>query len=174
MCMEFAGIDPFVDATPAILARLSEAAVAVPDGLSADRDALLDLLLATIVEPAMPVEVPVFVFDFPASQAALARIRADDPPVAERFELFLGGMELANGFHELRDAAEQAGRFERDLQRRRDAGLKQPPVDQRLLAALDAGLPECTGVALGFDRLVMWLAGCDHIAEVLSFDAGRA
>jgi len=174
MCMEFAGIDPFVAATPAILTRLSEAGVPVPDGLSADRDALLDLLLATIVEPAMPVEIPVFVFDFPASQAALARIRADDPPVAERFELFLGGMELANGFHELRDTAEQAGRFERDLQRRRDAGLKQPPVDRRLLAALDAGLPECTGVALGFDRLVMWLAGCDHIAEVLSFDAGRA
>lgn len=174
LCLEFAGIDPLVAATPAILRRLSETGVPVPEGLSADRDALLDLLLATIVEPAMPAEIPVFVFDFPASQAALARIRADDPPVAERFELFLGGMELANGFYELRDAAEQAGRFERDLQRRRDARLKQPPVDHRLLAALDAGLPECTGVALGFDRLVMWLAGCDHIADVLSFDAGRA
>ena len=174
LCMEFAGIDPFVDSTAAIVARLDEAAVSVPDGLSADRDALLDLLLATVVEPAMPAEIPVFVFDFPASQAALARIRDGDPPVAERFELFLGGMELANGFHELRDVAEQAGRFERDLQLRRDAGLKLPPVDHRLLAALDAGLPECAGVALGFDRLVMWLAGCDHIADVLSFDAGRA
>ena len=172
--LQYADLDPFVASGEAIGERLDDAGVPVPEALKADRGGLLDLLLASVIEPALPADSPLFVFDFPAEQAALARIRTDDPPVAERFELFLGGMELANGFFELRDAAEQGRRFERDLQRRRAEGLPAVPVDGRLLAALEAGLPECSGVALGFDRLVMWLAGCDHISQTLSFDAGRA
>lgn len=171
---QYADLDPFVAGAGAIRRRLDDAGVPVPEALETERDGLLDLLLASVIEPALPADSPLFVFDFPAGQAALARIRADDPPVAERFELFLGGMELANGFFELRDPVEQRQRFERDLKRRKAEGLPEMPVDARLLAALEAGLPECSGVALGFDRLVMWLAGCDHISEALSFDAGRA
>ncbi|MGD8977498.1 MAG: EF-P lysine aminoacylase EpmA [Gammaproteobacteria bacterium] len=174
VCRQYADLDPFVASGEAIRQRLDDAGVPVPEALETDRDGLLDLLLASVIEPALPADLPLFVFDFPASKAALATIRADDPPVAQRFELFLGGMELANGFFELRDAVEQGERFERDLQRRRAEGLPVVPVDRRLLAALEAGLPECSGVALGFDRLVMWLAGCDHISQALSFDAGRA
>lgn len=174
LCLRYADLDPFLAADGAIRQRLDDAGVPVPAGLDGDRDGLLDLLLASVIEPALPDRSPLFVFDFPTTQAALARIRADDPPVAERFELFLGGMEIANGFFELRDASEQGRRFERDLARRQALGLPAVPVDMRLLGALEAGLPECSGVALGFDRLVMWLAGCDHIGQVLSFAADRA
>ena len=174
LCLEFAHLDPFDCTSAEICACLERASVPIPAGLDEDFEALLDLLLASVIEPALPADTPVFVFDFPASQAALARIRDDRPPVAERFELFLGGMELANGFHELADPAEQSRRFTQDLKRREAAGLPCPPVDQHLLAALEAGLPDCSGVALGFDRLVMWLAGCDDIAQVMSFDFGRA
>ena len=104
----------------------------------------------------------------------LARIRADDPPVAERFELYLGPLELANGYHELRDAAEQRARFERDQALRRVRGQPVPPLDEALLAALEHGLPSCAGVALGVDRLLMGLLGTDRIADVLAFDFARA
>ena len=172
--LEYAGIDPFDCGVDELVVCLERNAVPLPAGLENDFDGLLDLLLASTIEPALPADAPVFVFDFPPSQAALARIRDDQPPVAERFELFLGGMELANGFHELADPGEQSRRFQQDLQRRADVGLPCAPVDQRFLAALDAGLPDCSGVALGLDRLVMWLADCNDIAEVLSFDLGRA
>ena len=170
----YAGVDPFA-ADPADLLRpLTAAGVDVPDGLEADPNACLDLLMAAFVEPALDPAAPVFLYDFPASHAALARIRPGDPPVAERFELFLGGMELANGFRELTDAEEQAARFAADLARRRARALPAPPVDGRFLAALDAGLPDCSGVALGFDRLVMVLAGAGSIDEVLAFAHARA
>jgi lysyl-tRNA synthetase class 2 len=106
--------------------------------------------------------------DFPASQCALAKIRADDPPVAERFELYLGPYELANGYHELTDAAEQRARFERDNARRRARGQREMPIDHRFLAAL-ASMPACAGVALGVERLLMCLAGTDDIRDVLAF-----
>jgi lysyl-tRNA synthetase class 2 len=111
------------------------------------------------------------VHDFPASQAALARLRveSDGTLVAERFEVYLGPVEIANGFHELLDAGEQRRRFERDLAQRRAQGLGLPPIDERLLAALEHGLPECSGVALGFDRLVMVAAGANSLAEVTAF-----
>jgi lysyl-tRNA synthetase class 2 len=172
--VEHTGIDPFTCEAAELVVCLERNAVPLPAGMTQDFDGLLDLLLASVIEPALPADAPVFVFDFPPGQAALAQIRNDDPPVAERFELFLGGMELANGFHELADPDEQSRRFQQDLRRRAAAGLPCAPVDQRLLAALEAGLPDCSGAALGFDRLVMWLADCDDIAEVLSFDAGRA
>jgi lysyl-tRNA synthetase class 2 len=94
--------------------------------------------------------------------------------VAERFEVYLDGVELANGFHELTDAVEQRQRFERDLDRRERAGGDPVPIDERLLAALAAGLPACAGVALGFDRLVMLAAGAARIDEVIAFPSERA
>jgi len=171
--LAYAGFDPFTADTYAIGRALVEHGVSMPDGLGDDRAACLDLALATLVEPALDPRQPTFIHDFPASHAALARIRPGDPPVAERFELFLGGMELANGFHELTDAAEQAIRFEADLAARRELGLVEPPMDRRLVAAMAHGLPGCAGVALGFDRLVMILAGASHIDEVLAFPWGR-
>jgi elongation factor P--(R)-beta-lysine ligase len=171
--MRHAGFDPFSATAADITGILEARRVPLPRGEN-DRAASLDLALSTLVEPAFDPGRPTFVYDFPANQAALARIRPGDPPVAERFELFLGGMELANGFQELTDAPEQAARFCADLAARRARGLVEPPQDRRLLAALAAGLPECAGVALGFDRLVMILAGAAHIDEVLAFPRARA
>jgi len=171
--MRHAGFDPFTAGPGEILRSLAVHGVAVAGDLGEDRDACLDLALATIVEPALDPARPTFIYDFPASHAALARIRPGEPPVAERFELFLGGMEIANGFHELTDAAEQAARFAADLAARRARGLAEPPMDRRLLAAIAHGLPACAGVALGFDRLVMILAGASHIDEVLAFPWGH-
>lgn len=142
--------------------------------MGGDRDGWLDLLMTHCIEPQLDPAVPVFVYDYPASQAALARIRGGDPPVAERFELYCGGMELANGFHELQDAAEQRGRFRAELEARRDAGLADVPVDERFLTALEHGLPDCAGVALGVDRLVMLATGAAAITEVLAFGWERA
>jgi lysyl-tRNA synthetase class 2 len=114
------------------------------------------------------------VHDFPASQAALARIRPGDPELAERFEVFVSGLELANGFHELTDPAEQRRRFQADLAQRRRRGLPEVPVDELLLAALVHGLPDCSGVALGLDRLVMAKIGTNDISDVIAFPIDRA
>jgi lysyl-tRNA synthetase class 2 len=168
------GLDPFGADEAELAGALDVAGVDLPKGLEGDRDGLLDLVLAALVEPTLDPEQPVFVHDFPASQAALARVRPGTPPVAERFELFLGGMELANGFHELADPGEQQARFERDLARRCADGRTAPPMDRRFLDALRAGLPDCSGVALGLDRLMMFLAGADSIRDVLTFDISRA
>ena len=137
-------------------------------------DTLRDLLLTHVVEPQLGRGRVTLLYDYPASQAALARIRPDTPPVAERFEAYLDGIELANGFHELRDAGEQRARFARDLAKRKEQGLPIVPMDERLLAALEHGLPECSGVALGFDRLVMLAAGAASIQDVLPFPIERA
>jgi lysyl-tRNA synthetase class 2 len=169
-----AGVDPFAASAGELSAALAARAVEVPEALAQDKDALLDLALSLLVEPALDPAQPTFIYDFPASHAALARIRPGDPPVAERFELFLGGMELANGFCELTDPTEQRARFAADLEARRRRGLETPPLDERFLAALAHGLPACAGVALGFDRLVMLLAGVDDIRAVLAFGWGRA
>lgn len=138
------------------------------------RDAWLDLLLSHCIEPQLPPEVMTFVYDYPASQASLARIRPGLPAVAARFELYLGNMELANGFHELANATEQRARFLADLSERHALGLPEVSVDERLLEALEAGLPDCAGVALGLDRLLMWLTGTTHIDQVLAFPFARA
>jgi lysyl-tRNA synthetase class 2 len=115
-----------------------------------------------------------FIYDYPATQASLARIRSGDIPLAERFELYMDGIELANGFCELTNGDEQRSRFESDLERRREIGIKQVPMDENLLSALDSGIPDCSGVALGLDRLLMYLTGADHIRDVLSFPLDRA
>jgi len=139
-----------------------------------DRDTWLDLLFVNCIEPNIGREQPVFIYDFPATKAALAKIRLDNPPVASRFEVYFHGMELANGFHELQDGNEQGERFERDLQLREQQGKTIIPIDQRFLAALTHGLPDCAGVALGIDRLVMLAAQSTAISEVVSFDFARA
>ncbi|MCE7568061.1 elongation factor P--(R)-beta-lysine ligase [Aliivibrio fischeri] len=155
-------------------------AVAAPLGLSdiadieEDRDTLLQLLFSMGVEVKIGQDVPAFVYDFPASQAALAKINPSDPRVAERFEVYFKGIELANGFHELDNAKEQLMRFEEDNAKRKSMGLAEQPIDYHLIAALEAGLPNCSGVALGIDRLIMLAMGEKHIDQVTAFPFDRA
>jgi lysyl-tRNA synthetase class 2 len=142
-----------------------------PQGLT--RDDWLDLLITHRLQPHFARDCLTVIHDYPATQCALARIRPGEPPRAERFELYLGPLELANGYHELNDAREQRARFERDNQRRAERGARQLPLDEALLAVLDA-LPDCAGVALGIERLLMCLADTDAIADVLAFPFSAA
>lgn len=137
-------------------------------------DMLRDLLLTHVVEPQLGRGRLMALYDYPASQAAQARVRPGTPPLASRFEIYLEGIELANGFHELTDTAEQRARFERDLAKRWERGLPAVPMDEQLLTALKSGLPHCAGVALGFDRLVMAAVDAQSIGEVLAFPIDRA
>lgn len=134
-----------------------------------DRDTLLQLLFSIGVEGKIGQTAPAFVYDFPASQAALAKINQQDSRVADRFEVYFKGIELANGFHELDDPQEQLKRFEQDNAKRIEMGLSPQPIDHHLIAALNSGLPECAGVALGVDRLIMLAIGCDHIDQITAF-----
>lgn len=147
----------------------SECARRVPDcdSKTLDFDQCLDLLLALVIAPEMRGYQ--FVYDYPRSQAALARISASDSDIAERFELFYDGVELANGFSELTDADLQRARFEADNSLRAQQGLPQYDIDECLLAALEHGLEDCAGVALGLDRLLMVLLDLDSIDQVLTF-----
>jgi lysyl-tRNA synthetase class 2 len=163
-------LDPFT----ATLAELSDAARTVGFADGAERDELLELLMGALVGPRLGRNELTFVHGYPASQAALARLSPDDPRSALRFELYCKGVELANGFQELASATEQRVRFERDNEERQRRGLLSYEIDGRLLAALEAGLPECAGVALGFDRTLMLAAGADHIDDVLPFPTDRA
>ncbi|OOE85663.1 elongation factor P--(R)-beta-lysine ligase [Salinivibrio sharmensis] len=139
-----------------------------------DKDTLLQLLFSVMVEPNIGQQAPAFIYDFPSSQAALAKISEVDSRVAHRFEVYYQGIELANGFYELQDANEQRQRFEADNIARVARGLSPQPIDEYLLAALESGLPDCAGVALGIDRLVMLALGCDHIDAVTAFPVSRA
>jgi lysyl-tRNA synthetase class 2 len=133
-----------------------------------------DLLLTHLIEPKLGRGRLTFLYDYPASQASLARVRPGNPPLAERFELYLNGIELANGFHELADASEQRTRFERQLHARQVTGQPMVALDENLLAALANGLPNCSGVALGFDRLVMLASDARTIGEAIAFPLDRA
>ncbi len=169
------GLDPHRTSAPALAACAERQNVPIPLGMPADDpDPWLDLLLTHCIEPELGPGRLTFVYDYPASQAALARLRPGDPPVGERFELYVNGVELANGFHELGDAEEQRRRFERENAVRQASGLPVMAVDEHLLAALGTGLPDCAGVALGFDRLAMLAAGKKSLAEVLAFPLDRA
>jgi len=171
--MQAVELDPMTADRALLLETLSRHGVPLPvDPLSAAQ--LTDLIMATLVSPGLGREQPCFVYDFPVDQAALARIRAGHPPVAERFELFFQGMELANGFHELCDQREQRRRFAQDNALRVQEGLPQVTADERMLQALDSGLPDCAGVAVGFDRMVMLAAGARQLSEVLAFAILRA
>ena len=139
------------------------------DASTQSRDTLLDYIMGVHIGPKLGRDGLQFVTEFPASQAALARLDGQDPRVARRFELYWRGLELANGFHELGDAAEQSARFEQEQAQREADGLAAIPTDQRLLAALEAGLPDCAGVALGVDRLVALLTGAESVAETQCF-----
>lgn len=165
------GIDPLV-ADTSDLAAAAGADDALRNSLGDDRDAWLDLLLATRVAAGFARDRLTVLYGYPASQAALARLADGDAAVADRFEVFCGDTELANGYAELTDATEQARRFETERDRRRAQGQVPPPADERLLAALRAGLPDCAGVAVGFDRLVMLNTGSDDIRDVYHFPWG--
>lgn len=134
-----------------------------------DKDTLLQLLFTMGVEPHIGKEKPAVVYHFPATQASLAVISTEDHRVAERFEVYFKGMELANGFHELTDASEQRQRFEQDNRKRAAMGLPTAPIDEHLLAALEHGLPDCSGVAVGVDRLIMIALNADKISDVIAF-----
>ena len=164
------GLDPIHAPIDELRGPLAEYGIG-PDGLG--RDDWLDLLITHKLQPAFPRDRITVVHDYPASQCALAKIRPGDPPMAERFELFLGRYELANGYHELNDGAEQRRRFERDNAMRRERGMREVPMDEHLLAVLDA-MPDCAGVALGMERLLMCMAGTDAIADVLAFPFAEA
>lgn len=163
--------DPHATSTAQLadVARARTSVVAV----SFDRDGLLNALLAECIEPKLGHDAPTILYDYPASQSALARVLGE-PPVARRFEAYWRGVELANGYDELTDAAELARRME-DVDRRRTAeGAKPVGADRRLLAAMERGLPRCVGAALGFDRLEMLALGVDQISEVISFPLDKA
>ena len=165
------GVNPLTAATADIEAAARRMGLDIPPGIAGERDSLLDLAMATLVTAGFPDDRVTFLRDFPASQAALARVQG---PVAARFEAFWGPLELANGFHELGDAREQASRFEADAAARRTRGQPARDTDQSFLAARASGLPPCAGVALGFDRVVMVAAGARHIDEVVAFPIERA
>jgi len=164
------GLDPFEASLEQLQAPLAGVRIDA-DGLT--RDDWLDLLMTHCIQPHFGDDQMTVVHDWPASQAALARVRPGTPPLAERFELYLGAVELANGYHELNDADEQCARFVRDHAVRQARGAMLPPLDQRLLDALPA-LPDCAGVAVGVDRLLMAMNRTARIADVLAFDFAHA
>lgn len=168
------GCNPLSDDDASLLARARRAGFDDALLLRCDRNELLDLLMGACVGPQLGKDGPVFIHRYPASQAALARLDPDDARVALRFELYLRGVELANGFEELGDAAEQRARFAADQRTRAARNLPVPEMDQLLLAALNAGLPSCSGVALGLDRLLMLALGAQRIGEVMAFTSERA
>jgi len=161
-----------VDPLTASLQQLKEAGRSLNLGdvvaAETDKDTLLQLLFCVAIEPVIAQHKPCFIYNFPASQAALARISKDDPRVAERFEVYYKGIELANGFHELSDAAEQLTRFQEDNRLRQHKGLPEMPIDHNFISSLHS-LPDCAGVALGIDRLLMLATEQTHINDVLSF-----
>ncbi|GLR63410.1 EF-P lysine aminoacylase EpmA [Marinospirillum insulare] len=171
--IEFVGLDPFKTS----LAELRRTCVAVSgiDAEQLDRDGCLDLLLSHKLEPALKNLGRVILYEFPASQAALAQIHQDayGNPVASRFELYINGLELANAYQELTSASEQATRFEADNAQRHALGKPQVTADAKLVAALEKGLPDCSGIAVGFDRLVMLACDAASLDEVQTFSAYR-
>jgi lysyl-tRNA synthetase class 2 len=167
-----AGVDALSASERDLTHAAAEHGIVCKNGL--DRDAMLDLLMGFVVGPRLGCERPCFVRDYPASQASLARLKPGPPRVAARFEFYLDGIELANGFHELADAGEQRNRFAQDLAIRRARGQAQPPVDERLLAALAAGIPDCSGVALGFDRVVAIALQATRLSQAVAFSIDNA
>jgi len=170
---EATGLDPWIDKVAAFRQFAEQQLESVPESMD-DRqlDPWLDLLVTHWLEPRLGNR-PVFVYDYPVSQASLARIRQGEFPVAERFELYIKGVELANGFHELADAGQQLDRFEQENRVRERTGKPVVTIDQHLLSALQSGLPDCSGVAIGFDRLAMVAAGLTDIASAMPFPFSR-
>lgn len=164
------GLDPVLASIDDLRAPLAQFHID-PHGLQ--RDDWLDLLLTHCIEATFPDNRITAVYDYPASQCMLARVRAGNPPVAERFELFLGSRELANGYHELTDAREQRGRFKRENSLRDSRGQPVVPIDENFLAVVDE-LPDCAGVAMGVERLLMSMLDADDIGDVMAFPFAQA
>ncbi|HDR0713763.1 TPA: elongation factor P--(R)-beta-lysine ligase [Pasteurella multocida] len=169
---EYVGLDPLSAEKAELVAKAKQ--YHLQQAEQEDRDTLLQFLFSTVVEPNIGKENPVAVYHFPAPQAALAQISSEDHRVAERFEFYYKGLELANGFHELTDVNEQLHRFEQDNVQRQKMGLPQRQIDKRLLGALQAGVPNCSGIALGVDRLLMIALGANAIHEVMAFGIENA
>ncbi|HHE3640401.1 TPA: elongation factor P--(R)-beta-lysine ligase [Pasteurella multocida] len=169
---EYVGLDPLSAEKTELVAKAKQ--YHLQQAEQEDRDTLLQFLFSTVVEPNIGKENPVAVYHFPATQAALAQISSEDHRVAERFEFYYKGLELANGFHELTDVNEQLHRFEQDNVQRQKMGLPQRQIDKRLLGALQAGVPNCSGIALGVDRLLMIALGANAIHEVMAFGIENA
>lgn len=171
----YVGVEPHCADGRTLADVVKKLGIEAPASLSLDdRDGWLDLLMVERIQPHLGVGRPTLLYDYPATQAALARVRAGDPPVAERFELYVDGIELANGYHELLDPAELRARNRQVNAQRVADGKVALPEESRLLAAMDAGMPAAVGVALGFDRLAMLALGAKSIAEVVAFPFDRA
>lgn len=169
-----AGVDPFAADVPELRAAARRLGLTAAEDFSSERDAWLELLVAEAVEPHLGRGQPTILWGYPPSQAALACVADGPPPYAERFELYVEGVELANGYHELLDAEQLAERQRSNNAQRQALGRAALPEENRLLAAMRHGLPRCAGCALGFDRLVMLAAGAATIDEVLTFPLERA
>jgi len=169
-----AGIDPHQSTADELAQVASKRGIDVSESFGRmDRDGWLNLILSHLVEPHLGQSRPTILHSYPASQAALAQVQGD-PPVAQRFELYVRGVELANGYHELIDPQVLRERNRATNAHRVADGKPALPEESRLLAAMEAGLPNCTGVALGFDRLVMLVAGAENLADVIAFPIDRA
>lgn len=164
---EFLQINPYINDLKQLKAAAKKNNLSVAD-LSDDYDMWLQLLFTHLIEPKLGQEYPVFIYDFPVSQAMLARVRAEEPKVASRFEVYFKGIELANGFHELSDAEEQRKRFVHDLAMRQELKLPPIPLDENFLLALPQ-LPDCSGVAFGIDRLLLLATKATSLNEVLCY-----
>ena len=169
--LDFLDIDPFSADIDTLRCIGSDHGI---DDIDLDQKQWQDLLIGVVIQPALPEKALTFVYDFPGDQAALARIRPGSPPIAQRFELYLGQTELANGYQELTDADEQLKRFESENAVRLARGQPTCPVDHHLVSALSAGMPECAGVALGVDRLLMMIENGSCLDEVTAFPHSRA
>ena len=172
--MTHVGIDPLDTSVEALQQALVEHGMGDIAQIESCEDTLMQLLFSQVVEPNIGQQVPCFIYHFPASQAALAKIHGQDNRVAERFEVYFKGIELANGFHELTDGQEQLARFERDNAKRLADRKPANSIDRHLIDALNHGMPDCAGVALGIDRLIMLALAVDSIDQVLSFAIERA
>ncbi len=168
------GVDPLTATKSQLRQVAAHHRLPAPDPSQMSIDDWLDLLLGCLLQPQLGVGGIAFLYDYPASQASLARLSPDNPQLAQRFELFVDGVELGNGFGELTDAAEQQRRFEFEQGQRQQMGVHLPPLDHNLISALHSGLPECSGVAIGLDRLIMVALGAKHLDQVLSFPLARA
>ena len=176
---QYLGINPFICDVNKLNGVLKENNIELVNSeIKLNKDALLDLIITHLIQPRLPKNVPVFIYDYPETQAALANIRKangdNEFNVAERFELYINSIELANGYQELLDANEQRRRFENENKQREQADLQIIPIDENLIAALDYGIPAVSGVALGLDRLVMLATGMDSISDVIAFTIDEA
>jgi len=168
-------IDPLTTSQSELQTLIADKKIMTSDNAQKlDKDTCLQLLISECIEPSLGKENPLFIYDYPASQSALAKISSDNPLVAERFELYFKGTELANGFHELTHPKEQRKRFEDNQKQREENNQWIPAIDEHLIAALEAGLPDCAGVAIGLDRILMILMQSNTIEDVISFPIKNA